>query len=53
MVWHIKLTFEFEFNNYGRVLSAKDNNESKSWNLHIQWSKGVTADAWKNNMKCA
>ena len=30
MFWHIKLTFEFEFNNYGRVLSAKDNNESKS-----------------------
>ena len=28
-------------------MSAKDNNGSKSWNLHIQWSKGVTADVWK------
>ena len=28
-------------------MSNKDNNEPKSWNLHIQSSKGVTADAWK------
>ena len=42
----------FEFDNGRRVLSAKDNNGSKSWNLHIQSSKGVTADAWKYAIKC-
>ena len=35
-----------EFVNGGRVLSAKANSGSKSWNLHIQSSKGVTANAW-------
>ena len=39
-----KLEFEFELVNDGRVLNAKDNNGSKSWNLHFQSSKGVTAD---------
>ena len=43
---------KFEFVNGGRVLSAKDNNESKSWNLYVQSSKGVTADAWKYAIKC-
>ena len=44
--------FELEFVNGGCILSAKDNNGSKSWNLHIQSSKGVTADAWKHAIKC-
>ena len=44
--------FELEFVNGRRVLSAKDNNGYKSWNLHIQSSKGVTADAWKYAIKC-
>ena len=46
------LEFEFEFVNSRRVLSAKDNNGSKSWNLYIQSSKGVTIDAWKYAIKC-
>ena len=33
-------------------MSAKDNNGSKSWSLHIQSSKGVAADAWKHAIKC-
>ena len=41
-----------DFVNGGHDLSAKDNNGSKSWNLHIQSSKGVTADAWKVAIKC-
>ena len=43
--------FEYEFVNGRRVLSAKDNNGSKSWNLYIQSSKGITADAWKYAIK--
>ena len=31
-------------------MSAKDNNSSKSLNLHIQSSKGVTADMHKNTL---
>ena len=31
-------------------MSAKDNNRSKSLNLHIQSSKGVTADMHKNTL---
>ena len=37
--------FKFEFVNGRTVLSAKENNWSKIRNLHIQSSKGVTADA--------
>ena len=47
-----KLDFQFEFANGGHVLSAKDNNGSKGWNLHIQSSEGVTADVWKYAIKC-
>ena len=43
----LEFEFKFEFVNDGRVLNAKDNNVSKSWNLHFQSTNGVTADAWK------
>ena len=48
----IWIGFEFEFVNGGHILSPKDSNGSKSWNLHIQSSKGVTAYAWKYAIKC-
>lgn len=40
-----QIKFKFQLVNDRRVLSAKNNNESKSWNSYIQSGKGVTADA--------
>ena len=58
LIWHVASRdhvireFEYEFVNVWRVVSAKDNNGSICWNLHIQSGKGVTAYAWKYAIKC-
>ena len=46
------LEFEFEVVTGEHILSARNNNGFKSWNLYIQQSKGVTADTLKYPIKC-